>query len=171
MKLTPLEISAKRFKKRLRGFDPAEVIAFLEVVASEMEDLIRENRYLEEELTRKTQELAEYKSREQTLKDTLIMAQKMAQDMKNNMVKEAQVVLSEAELEAEKIIRQAQERAIELEEELRELKNQRTRLIEELRSILNTHLKMLQAVEESARKKDEEDSKLTRISPRARTKE
>jgi len=172
MKLTPMEISGKKFKKRFRGVDAQEVNEFLEMVSSEMEDLIRQNRYLEEELNRKNAELSDFKSREQTLKDTLILAQKLARDMKNNMAKEAQVILSEAEIEAEKIVRGAHERAMELEKDIRELKNQRLKLIEEIRSIINTHIKLLDVAEESVKLKESEEEKVQRISTsRSKTSE
>jgi len=166
MKLTPLEISGKRFKKNFRGYDPAEVREYLEMVAGEMENLVRQNHYLEEELAKKNNELNDFKSREQTLKDTLILAQKLARDMKNNMAKEAQVIISEAELEGEKIVRNAHDRAMELEEEIRELRKQRLKLIEELRSILQTHFKMLELEEEGARQKEEQEEKVSRIPAR-----
>jgi len=163
MKLTPMEVSGKKFKKRFRGVDAEEVNEFLEMVSTEMEELVRQNRYLEEELARKNSELTDFKSREQTLKDTLILAQKLARDMKNNMAKEAQVILSEAEMEAEKIVRQAHNRAMELEEEIREIRNQRLKMIEELRSILNTHIKLLEVAEESAKAKEAQEDKVQRI--------
>ena len=169
MKLTPMEISGKRFKKRFRGADVEEVNEYLEMVSSELEELIRQNRYLEEELGRKNSDLTDFKSREQTLKDTLILAQKLARDMKNNMAKEAQIILSEAEIEAEKIVRSAHDRALGLEEEIRELRHERLKLIEELRSILNTHAKLLEVEEESARAKEAQEDKVQRI-PASRAK-
>jgi len=171
MKITPMEITGKKFKTRFRGYDVEQVREFLEMVASDVEDLKRESRYFEEELQRKNAELNEFKSREQSLKDTLILAQKLARDMKNNMAKEAQIILSEAEMEAEKIVRQAHERAMELEAEIRELRNQRLKMIEELRSILNTHLKMLEVASESAAAAEAEEEKVARISSRAKKDE
>ncbi len=163
MKLTPMEVSGKKFKKKLRGVDAQEVNEFLEMISTEMEELVRQNRYLEEELGRKNSEVTDFKSREQTLKDTLILAQKLARDMKNNMAKEAQVILSEAELEAEKIVRNAHDRAMELEEQIRDLRNERLKLIEELRSILTTHYKLLEVEEEAARTAEAEEDKVQRI--------
>jgi cell division initiation protein len=171
MKITPMEISGKKFKTKWRGYDPDEVREFLEMVASDTEDMIRESRYFEEELARKNSELGEFKSREQTLKDTLILAQKLARDMKNNMAKEAQVILSEAELEAEKMVRQAHDRAMELENEIRDLRNQRLQMVEEMRSIINTHMKMLDLVSERVDQIDQEEQKISRLATRAKNTE
>jgi len=163
MKITPMEISGKKFKKRFRGYDVDEVREFLEMVAGDLEDMKRESRFFEEELSRRKAELNDFKSREQSLKDTLILAQKLARDMKNNMAREAQVIVSEAEMEAEKIVRQAHERAMELEAEIRELRNQRLKMMEELKSILNTHLQMLEVVTEKAATEEAVEEKVSRI--------
>ena len=171
MKITPMEITAKKFRNRWRGYDMDEVREFLEMIASDMEDMKRESRYFEEELARKNAEVNEFKAREQSLKDTLILAQKLARDMKNNMAKEAQVIISEAEMEAEKIVRQAHERAIELEGEIRELRNQRLKMIEELRSILNTHTKMLVMATETAVELEFQEEKVSRIAGRTKKEE
>ena len=171
MKITPMEISGRKFRTKWRGYDMEEVREFLEMVASDIEDMIRESRYFEEELARKNSELGEFKSREQTLKDTLILAQKLARDMKNTMAKEAQVILSEAEMEAEKMVRQAHDRAMELENEIRDLRNQRLQMIEEMRSIINTHMKMLDLVSEHVDRSDQEEQKISRLATRAKSDE
>ena len=171
MKITPMEITSKKFKTRFRGYDTEEVREFLEMVASDVEDLKRESRYFEEELQRKNAEVSEFKAREQSLKDTLILAQKLARDMKNNMAKEAQVIVSEAEMEAEKIVRQAHDRAMELEAEIRELRNQRLKMIEEFRSIHNTHTKMLEMATETAVELEFQEEKVSRIASRPKKEE
>jgi cell division initiation protein len=158
MKITPLDIQNHRFKKTLRGYDRQEVEIFLEMVAGEYENLIKENNYLGEELSRKKTELAEYREREQTLKDTMITAQRIAQDMKQNVAKEAQIILSEAEMEADRIIKKAHERVISLQDEISDLKRQRLRAEEDLRGMLTTHLKLLDiASEEEAETAATED--------------
>jgi cell division initiation protein len=158
MKITPLDIQNHRFKKGFRGYDRQEVEIFLEMVAGEYENLIKENNYLGEELSRKNTELAEYREREQTLKDTMITAQRIAQDMKQNVAKEAQIILSEAEMEADRIIKKAHERVISLQDEISDLKRQRLRAEEDLRGMLTTHLKLLDiASEEEAESAAGED--------------
>ncbi len=149
MKITPLDIQNHRFRKSLRGYDRQEVEIFLEMVSSELENLIKENNYLEDELSRKSTELVEYREREQTLKDTMITAQRIAQDMRQNVAKEAQIILSEAELEADRIIKKAHERVISLQEEINDFKKQRLQAESELRSLLTTHLKLLDIARET----------------------
>ncbi len=144
MKITPLDVGNHRFPKRWRGYDQSEVDVFLEMVRQEMEEIIQENTYLTEELKKKSASLSEYRQNEQLLKDSMINAQRISEDMKNSMVKEAQAILAQAELEAEAIIHKAHERVIQLQEDVQDLKEQRVRAREELRSVLNTHMALIE---------------------------
>lgn len=167
MKITPLDVGHHRFPARWRGYDPREVDIFLEMVSQEMEEIIQENRFLAEELKRKSAELAEHKEREQILKETMITAQRVADDMKNNMVKEAQAIVAQAELESDFIIRRAQERVVEMQAEIHGLKEDRARLREQLRSILNTYYALIEVGEQRDREQAAEaiESNL-RVMPR-----
>jgi len=163
MKLTPLDILQRRFTKKWRGFDPAEVKDFLEVISSELEDIIRENRFLEEELKKSHHSLAAYREREDTLKETMITAQKVTQDMKENVEREAEIILAEARLEGEEIVGEARRRAAELQDEIASLKRQRIRFESELKGIIETHLKIIDAVKE--REEQVVESKVKYLNP------
>ena len=163
MKMTPLDIQNHKFRSRLWGRDPEEVAIFQEMVAAEMEERIKESQFLTEELSRAKSQLAEFREREQTLKETMMMAQKIAQDMKNNVVKEAQVILSEAEMEADRILERAQARVVELEEKILELKRSRLLLEEDLRATLTTHLKLLEVGREAEAEQAEQEEKVKRL--------
>ncbi len=147
MKITPLDVGNHRFPQRLRGYDPKEVEIFLEMVSQEMEELVQENRFLTEEFKRTSADLSELKEKENLLKDAMITAQRMSEDMKNNMVKEAQAIVAQAELESDSILRRAHERVIDIQDDIQELKEQRLRAREEVRSTLRTHLALLEAGE------------------------
>ena len=170
MKITPLDIQNHKFGSRLLGCDREEVSIFLEMVAAELEEKIKENHYLAEDLSRLKAQVSEYREREQTLKETMMMAQKIAQDMKNNVVKEAQVILSEAELEAERLQERAQGRVVELEDKIQELKRERLLLEEELRATLVTHLKLLDVGREEEAETAEQEDKVKRLGARPREK-
>jgi cell division initiation protein len=171
MKITPLDVGNHRFPRRWRGYDPGEVDIFLEMVGQEMEEIIQENRYLTEELKKKSAQLGEFKEKEQVLKETMITAQRVAGDMKANMVKEAQAIVAQAELEHDVIIRRAQERALELQEEIQDLRDDRVRFREELRSLLKTYLALIEAGEEKEKREaaEEVESNLM-VMPRRKAK-
>ncbi len=160
MKITPLDILNHKFKKKFMGYDKIEVDIFLEMVANEMEQYSKENAFLTEELKRKSNQISEFQERESTLKETLLTAQRLAQDMKSSMVKEAQVILGEAELEGERMIQHAQQRAIRLQEDIHEYKRMRIQLENELGSILKSHMTMLEAMAEGEAQESEMDDKL-----------
>jgi cell division initiation protein len=170
MKMTPLDIQNHKFRSRLWGRDPEEVAIFMEMAATELEERIKENQFLTDELARAKSQLSEFREREQTLKETMMMAQKIAQDMKNNVVKEAQVILSEAELEADRILERAQGRVVELEEKILELKRSRILLEEDLRATLTTHLKLLEVGKEAEAEQAEQEEKVKRLVAKSREK-
>src|SRR4051794_38893621 len=113
MNITPMDIQQQQFKgKMIGGLDPEDVDAFLQSVAREMEELIRDNDDLRERLNRHAASLAEMEAREGQLRETMLAAQKISEEMKANAVKEAQLIVSEAELKGERIIANAENRLI-----------------------------------------------------------
>lgn len=167
MKITPLDVGSHRFPKKWRGYDMRDVEIFLEMVSQEMEEIIQENQFLSEELRRKSSELSEFKEKEQLLKDAMITAQRVAEDMKAHMEKEAQVVVARAELEADQIVAKAHERLMGLQAEIREMKEERIRLREEMRGVLKTYNALLDAGEVRAEEEDRQAYESTiRVMPK-----
>ncbi|MEW5850379.1 MAG: DivIVA domain-containing protein [Myxococcota bacterium] len=169
MKITPLDIQQQRFRSVWRGLDRAEVDAFLNLVASEVEALVRENHDLKEELRRARNMLDQFREREQALKETMITAQKITDDIKHAARKDAEIVVGQAELEAEKILQNAHQRLISIIDDIHELKRQRALLRENLRGVLGTHMKLLEVNEEDeadTRNIEEKLKVLSRKGPR-----
>ena len=148
MKITPLDLQQYQFRKKFGGLDPADVKAFLELVRVEMEELLRENNGLKDELKRTVQRLAEHKEREQTLKDTLLTAQRLSGELKAQAAKEAETIVAAAEVKAQETLQQVTQRAAKVQAEIRELRRQKIQFEENLRSELLMHLKMLGIDEE-----------------------
>ncbi len=147
MKLTPLDLQQKSFRKvRLGGIDEKEVRGYLEFVAAELEEMARKLNKQDEELRRREARINEFKDREQLLQQTLTTAQRLAEEMKANTRKEADIVLSDAELQAEKIIANAQAKRLQLIQEIDELKRARASFIQQLGAIIETHKSMLDHV-------------------------
>lgn len=144
MKITPLDIQQQQFKgKMLGGLDPEDVDAFLQTIAQEMENLVRENSELKEQQRRATQELEEMARQEGQLRETMLAAQKITEEMKNNAQKEATLIVSEAELKAERIVADAEKTLVQLNGQIQELKRQKFQFETSLKSLLDNHLKML----------------------------
>lgn len=144
MRITPLDIQQKQFPMRLRGFDVDEVYSFLELIREEIEELLRENASLKEQLSRADGQLQEYKNMEVTLRETLMTAQQMVEDYKTNARKEAELILKEAELKADNMIKEAQEKVVKIHEDIVDLKGIRRHFKEEIKRLIDSHLKMLE---------------------------
>jgi cell division initiation protein len=152
MKLTPIDIQQQQFRKTMRGFDSREVQSFLDLVAQQLGELSRENNELRVDLRRTQREIDDYKSRETTLKEAMLTAQRAIEEIREQAQKEAQLVISEAELRADKIVQHTYGKVNKVLEEMSELKRLRARAIEELRGIVHTHTRMLEDAENVVRR-------------------
>jgi cell division initiation protein len=146
MKVTPLEIRQQQFPLRFRGLDPAEVDKFLELVASDMEDLMRENARLRDGLAKKDQELQRMQQGEDELKKALTAIQQIRDDWIGRAEKQAEQVLMESELKARQLQVEAERRLESLQQDLQTLKRQRQQLVSEMRHILDEHLRVLETM-------------------------
>lgn len=143
-RLSPLVIRKTEFPSRLRGYDPESVEEFQEMVADELgrvlevlDRLRHENRQLESRL-------AESREREKELQDTLLRAQKVSDEIMATSHREAQLLVKEAELTADRIVRQAIEQAQEVESRIDDLRLRRHELQTKLRATLELYARMLE---------------------------
>jgi len=107
MKLTPLDIRHKEFRRAMRGYADVEVDEFLDEVADEFERIFKENIDLRDRLEVLEDQVAGYKRIEETLQKTLVSAQASADELKQNSTREAQLILHEAELQARQLVNEA----------------------------------------------------------------
>jgi cell division initiation protein len=122
---------------------------FLEMTASEFEELIRENGKLKEKLARLSNQYEELKQREQTLKETMMTAQKITEDMKVSARKEAEIILKEAELKAEKMVDDAHRKLAVISDQIVEVKRIRAQFEVAVKAAAQSHLKMLEVTTEA----------------------
>ncbi|MGZ8709150.1 MAG: DivIVA domain-containing protein [Thermoanaerobaculia bacterium] len=138
--LTPLEIQKQTFSRALKGYSPDEVRAYLHLVAEEIERLLRENDRLGRDVGMLREDVEDHTNRERILKDTLLSAQKVAEDLTANARKEAELIVKDAELLAERLISQAQQRVADLEKSIGDLRMERRAA----RNKLTTTIDMIQ---------------------------
>ncbi len=105
MPLSALDIKKKEFEQKMRGYDVDEVRAFLDEVAKEFELSVRDEMSLEDELEETKKKLTHYLTLESTLERTLLAAQQTAVKMEDQAKKEAELILTEARLERDKMLR------------------------------------------------------------------
>jgi len=144
MKITPLEIQQQQFKTKIfGGLDDADVDTFLQLVASELEDLVRENTDLKEQLKKATTEVDEHRLREVSLREAMLAAQRVIEEMKANTQKESTLIISEAEMKAEQIVADAEKRLMQLNNQIQDLRREKIKFETAMKSIIETHYKLL----------------------------
>jgi cell division initiation protein len=143
MKITPIDIEQRQFRVKFRGFDMAEVDAFLDLVAEEMDSLIREGIGLKEEIKQLSEEADAIRNKEKLINDTMVNCQKIAADLKVNAEKEAELMIAQARAEAERIIAEAHHRLARIKEDILDAKKRKIQFETALRSMAESHLKML----------------------------
>jgi cell division initiation protein len=149
VKITPLEIQQQQFKgKMFGGLDPDEVDGFLQLVAGELENLVRENGELKEQNRRLLTEAEDIRQRETNLRETMLAAQKITEEMKANSQKEATLIVSEAELRAERLMADAEKKLVQLNTQIQDLRRDKMQFETALKSLLDTHYKFLSFHEE-----------------------
>lgn len=150
MRITPLDIQQMVFRVSFRGYDKEEVNRFLEELAQTVESLNRDHAVQQEKIIFLEQQLAELKRTEATLSNTLLSAQSLAEDVKRNAQREADLVIKEAELKAGELIRQARVALADTQHDLSSLQKQRLLMIERLRASLRMFERLFEAEEQEA---------------------
>jgi cell division initiation protein len=151
MNLTPLDIQRQTFSRALKGYNVDEIRAYLQLIAEEIERLLKDVDRLSRENAMLREDLEEHNARERILKDTLLSAQKVSEDVKANAQKEAELIVKDAELLSERLTSQAMARVAELERTIQDLKIERKGARNKLQSTIDTiqQLLMLDAEQEA----------------------
>lgn len=144
MKLTPLDIRHKEFKRGMRGYTDVEVDEFLDEVADEFERLFKENIDLNERVETLLEKVTQYRRIEETLQKTLVSAQASAEELKQNATKEAQLVLRDAELKARQLVNDSYSEKQSIEQEIARLKNAEKDFRFKFRQLLDGYRKHLE---------------------------
>jgi cell division initiation protein len=161
--LTALDIYQQEFKRVFRGYDPDEVESFLEMIAASFEQLSRENGALKSKIGSLEEKIQEYRRNEEGLRETLLSVQRFEESTKTAAQREGDLVVKQAQLEAEKVVNAAEDEANRIREEINRLKNMKERFVAEYRALLQTHHELLMEMEKRQRDRnhgeDEADEK------------
>lgn len=142
-KFSAEDIANQTFQTRFRGYDRDQVREFLEGLARQWQEIQQSHQRIEEELEEQNRELREYRRREQSLVKALETARQVADDIRDDATREAEMIIAETELEAEKMLASAEKRVSKLRGELMDLQQQRTRFQVEMRQMLDNYGAML----------------------------
>jgi cell division initiation protein len=125
MRVAPLDLRQHRFKTVLRGFDKTEVVAMLTEAADDYEHALREMDRLRQDVSRLESLLGEHREREANLRNTLLTAQRLADEIKDAAQNEARLIVKEAQGRADLLLQKGQVRLEEVERDINEMRLRR----------------------------------------------
>jgi cell division initiation protein len=133
--LSPIDIHNKEFTRGFRGYQEDEVNDFLDQIMKEFEMTIRKNKTLEKEISDLNERVQHYQTMEVTLNKSIVVAQETGEEVKANARKEAELIIKEAEKNADRIVNESLAKSRKIQLEIEELERQA--------KIFRTRLKML----------------------------
>lgn len=167
MRITPLDLRQQRFKTAMRGYDKTEVVAFLTEAADDFELVVREMDRLRGDVARLESLLAEHRSREANLRDTLVTAQQLSAQVRDQGQKEAKLIVDEAQKRAALIIERAHGRLQSLERDIQEMHLRRRDTEGSLEASIQALYRALEFVREQGDARAQAEEKILLHRPRA----
>ena len=144
MKLTPMDINNKEFK---RGYNAEEVDEFLDEVVENYEEMYKENSNLKEKLANLNEKIEYYSKIETTIQNTLLLAQNAAEQAKSSAKKEAELMVKNANETAQKILDKAHNDVIQINDEYEKVKQEFIKFRAKYRNFMNTQMETFDALE------------------------
>ena len=152
MKLTPMDINNKEFKKAIRGYSPEEVDEFLDDVVENYEELYKENSRLKDSLNRANEKIEYYEKLEITIQNTLLLAQNAADQAKESSEKQADLIISNANETAQRILDKAHGDVVTINDEYERVKEEFIKFRAKFRGFMNTQLQTFDELEKDLTK-------------------
>lgn len=143
MPLTPLDIHNKEFGRGFRGYNEDDVNEFLDQIIKDFETYIRENKELQNQVAALQERLDHFANIEETLSKTIIVAQEAADELRSNSKKEAQLIIKEAEKNADRIINESLVKSRKISLEIDELKKQASIYRTRFKTLVEAQLELL----------------------------
>ena len=145
MPLSPLDIHNKEFGRSFRGYDEDEVDDFLERIIQDYEGLIRQNKELEDRVENLLEKLKHFQNIEESLSKSILIAQETAEEVKANARKEAQLIVKEAEKNADRIVSESLNKSRKIAMEVEEVQKHAAIFRARFRSLIQAQLEMLES--------------------------
>lgn len=142
--IMPLDILNRKFKKGFKGYNTEEVDSFMEDISEDYENLYKENIDLKDKITILNEAVQHYKNIEHTLQNTLLIAQKTSEDIKNTAYQTADSIKKEAEIESQGIRNQSKMEIEQLSKEYEFLKRQYETFKIKFRAMLTSQIEAIE---------------------------
>jgi cell division initiation protein len=156
MKVSPLDLRQVRFRKSFRGFDRAEVAALMTEVAEDYEHALREVDQLRQEVSKMEALLEQHREHERDLRNTLMTAQKLSDDIRLNAEAQARQIIREAEGRSDLLLQKTQARLEDVQREIDGMKMKRREVETTLESSISALKSTLEFVREQEQREREE---------------
>lgn len=144
MRITPLDVRKQEFRKSVRGFDCDEVRAYLTTLADEYEAVLVDNKVVRERNIDQEHKISEYMTMERTLRDTLMTAERVMQESKDNAAREGELVIQEAQLTAKGILEECRVRTEELRRELVSLRTEKETYLARFKGLAEAQINFIE---------------------------
>ena len=145
--ITPLDIENKKFAKQMmNGYSVDEVDDFLDDLTVEYEKMFKENAEFKAQIERLNEDVARYKAIEGTLQSTLIMAQSTADEVKEVATRQAEQIIAEAKMAAEKEVDELNHQIDMKQKELGDAQKQFDVYKAKMESLLISQLELLKEI-------------------------
>ena len=140
----------------MRGYDRGEVQAFLLEVADDYENALRDNDKLRQDVAKLDAVLGEHRGQERNLRNTLLTAQKLGDEMKEHAQAEAALILREADGRADLLLQKAQSRLEDVQREIDGLRMKRREVENDIESLVRTLTSTLEFIrDQDARSRED----------------
>jgi cell division initiation protein len=156
MKVSPLDLRQLRFRTTFRGFDKAEVMALIAEVTDDYENALSELDRMRQEVSKMEALLNQHREHERDLRDTLITAQRVSEDIRTNADAQARNIMREAEGRSDLLLQKTQARLEDVQREIDGMKMKRREVETTLESTISTLRNTLDFVREQEQRERED---------------
>ncbi|MBO5408004.1 MAG: DivIVA domain-containing protein [Clostridia bacterium] len=141
---TPIELENISFKKSAFGYDKDEVLEFLETISRDYDKLYKENLTLKDKNNMLSNAIKEYKSMEDALRDTVVTAHSISDEVKKNAHKEAENIIKEANLQKDEMLAKANREIEAIQTEITSLKQEFSIYKSKIKSLIHSQIEILE---------------------------
>jgi len=147
--ITPLDIENKKFSKQMvNGYNVEEVDEFLDEIMLSYEKLYKDNIELKENTEVLHNDVGQYRNIESTLQNTLVIAQKTADEIQNVAKQQAEQIIKDAEITVKSRLEDLDTQILLKEKELLNLKKQFEVYKAKMESLLISQLELIKDITE-----------------------
>ncbi len=160
MRITPLDVRKQEFRKAVRGFDCDEVRAFLSTLADEYETVLVDNKQIREMIMEQEDQIQEYQGMERNLRDTLMTAERVMKETRENASKEGDLIVKDAEMKSKRVLEECRMRTEELRREIMALRKEKETYLARFKSLAQAQVQFVETHESDF---EDLDNRLTQM--------